>query len=258
MVYLQKEGGTKVIPETFVRDGLTIIEQSSLKETGVRALVVADDAAISEFLGDAENPAHTKWLETTRHFRGKYKNGPKILRFVKHSAAKLATWLGKIEDVELQDLLREVFSIEDEQEAPEAPAPGDKPGHGDDNPDVKAEPKKPVLQVSQTASGFSVRHHPEAERLPEVVRVRAAYDTIAGNPYSQWHPADFDFENAKGLQVKFEHCERIEADGNRMNIAVEGDGFSMSVEGFDSNRDLIVDARVIRYADEGGSDDSEV
>jgi hypothetical protein len=71
-VYLQHTltGGQAV--ETFLRDGLTISGQHFLRDPGVLAIVKAGDLsedALGTLLGDAENPAHTRWERGGKHFR---------------------------------------------------------------------------------------------------------------------------------------------------------------------------------------------
>lgn len=255
MVYLQKDTNLKSSEETFIRDGLTIIGMSFLREPGVRALVVAEDPAISEFLGDAENPAHTKWLQNTKHFLGKYTSGPRILSFVKHSAARLATWLGHIEDVTLPDLLRDIFSVPEEGE--EMPESGNKPGKAPRPGPGEVKTNPVYIQVRREDAGFSVQAHPKAEKTPAELRIRVAYETISGNPYSQWHPADFEFETMKKSAISLKGCEVLSMDGNRLLVSVSDRNFEMSINGFDVNRDLVVDARAI-FEEEDETDDQEV
>ncbi|MEQ1854530.1 MAG: hypothetical protein ABMA01_23415, partial [Chthoniobacteraceae bacterium] len=85
-VFLQRtDSGTQAV-ETFLREGLTISGQHYLREPGVLAIIKAGDNALGNLLGDAENPAHTRWERGGKHFRGRYEFGPSVLIYVQRSA----------------------------------------------------------------------------------------------------------------------------------------------------------------------------
>ncbi len=69
-----------------------------------------DDAPLARLLGDAENPAHTDWDDSSSHFKGKYINGPATLRFVKNTVAEICQMLAR-DPSEEDPLLLDVFPI---------------------------------------------------------------------------------------------------------------------------------------------------
>ncbi len=249
-VILQR-GETSSQPfEVFIRDGLTISGLKALREPGVTALTRIENNPLSNLLGDAENPAHTTWLQTTKHFRGKYRNGAAVLKYVKNAASALAGWLGRV-DAELDpDLLQHLFSIP-LNDGVKLPKPKAKPG---DNPPVIPEdlpPSRPsAFQLAECAGGFTLKSTGAAVPRPEKIRIRAAYETLRGNAFSQHHPADFDFTAAKGgLRITGFGIEAYGIAPNILDVKPVAPEFDLTVEGFDTHRDLIVKARAAASSD---------
>ena len=249
-VILQR-GETSSQPfEVFIRDGLTISGLKALREPGVTALTRIENNPLSNLLGDAENPAHTTWLQTTKHFRGKYRNGAAVLKYVKNAASALSGWLGRV-DAELDpDLLQHLFSIP-LNDGVKLPKPKAKPG---DSPPVIPDdlpPSRPsAFQLAECAGGFTLKSTGAAVPLPDKIRIRAAYETLRGNPFSQHHPADFDFTAANGdLRVTGFGIEAYGIAPNILDVKPVSPDFDLTVEGFDTHRDLIVKARAAAASD---------
>ena len=95
----------------FIRDGIVISDVRCRLMRDVYAIVTVDDAPLTGFLGDAENPAHTEWSEETSHFKGKYVNGAATLRFVRNAVSDLCQMLAEAADDDDPELLLDVFSI---------------------------------------------------------------------------------------------------------------------------------------------------
>ena len=94
-VYLQRCEGDWRATEVFLRDGLAITGMKSLLAPGTTALIKVDGGALGTLLGDAENPAHTRWERGNRNFRGRYEHGSSVLTYVQRSAEKLCNLLSK-------------------------------------------------------------------------------------------------------------------------------------------------------------------
>ena len=245
LVYLQRDDFLGQPDETFIRDGLTIIGEKCVREAGIRALVLAEDPVLTEFLGDAENPAHTRWLSTTKHFRGKYSPGHALLEYIKLSAMKLANLLGKVEDQMLEDLLDEVFGIPDDSVPPSPDRDPTKRRGGDKPPKGGIERKRHLVTTRlMKERGFKVSMANEAKRRPDRVIIRAAYEPETGDAFNQYHPADFDFtEPGENLRIELRECNQTSIEPNRLEVEPISDDFSVSVMGFDGHRDVRVDAR---------------
>lgn len=255
-VYLQRTGTGGTAIETFLRDGLTIPGQHFLREPGVIAIIkagdVADDA-LGTLLGDAENPAHTRWERGGKHFRGRYEFGPSILSFVQKSASNLCSLLSRRPEGIDKDLLKELFNI---TEPGGETSGGPKPKTGRPVRPVIPPLKPPnyFIECSKFYSGFRLHRHPKALRHPAAVQVRAAYEIDGGNPFRMHHPVDFDFSKGTGCDLELKGLTVQTVTANRIILRVDDPNFELTATGFDQNRDLVIDVRPLHDA---SSDDSE-
>ena len=269
-VFIQKEdrnGPAARSSIQYLRKGLSI---SGMKKTaaGVRALVIADDAAVAEFLRRAENPSHTRWDPKT--VREHYTYHAATLAFVVDSVTRIMSLLAPPEGLE-PSLLDDIFNL---------PAPGQKrsgprkglPRKGEVKPDGPPPPPPPPItirpkwwQVTSRTGGFSVRTNPKvvASSLPRELQLVAAYDVSDGNPFSQWKPFDFVLGNAttnpvrlRGRNVTLLPGKK----GNRLAIRVTAADFELEVLGFEPSRDVVVktwEDRPANAADASGDSTAE-
>ncbi len=232
--------------DEFIRAGITITGVTSLRESGIRALVIADDLPISTMLGDSENPAHTEWQDRSRNFVGKYRVGRSTLAFVKAAPQGLLRLLNKRSEQIDDTALRQLFPDPSSKGGKQVNSPGKvhKPG-GKRRPttkvDVKSRPR--IFQLSRTAEGFTASLAEAGQKAtPMRVRLRLAYDVRRGNPYSRWSAADFDL-GEDDWRITHSGGDLLNATGNRLEILAESPDWKLQVKGFDPDRDLIVDIR---------------
>ena len=240
---MQSLADVNVLDEMYIRDGLTIVGEKALKTHGVRSLVLIDDPLISEFLGDSENPAHTKWLKATKHFRGKYDKGDAILSYIKQSAAKLANFLSRMEEEDNPDLLSDIFGIPEHKPGP---SPEPTPGPDDNDPPPPPPPpplppKKKTLEVSQLRQprGFKVSQNEEATTTPNQVRVEVAFDTELGPPLKSYHPEDFNLAD-KAISITVTGGKVEERIYSHLLVSITDPEFEIKVTGFPGTRDIWV------------------
>ncbi|MFI5419923.1 MAG: hypothetical protein ACHQ1H_03040 [Nitrososphaerales archaeon] len=242
---LQRDPNLNRPLDIYIRQGITVSGIFSLREAGVRALLIASEKYIAAFLGDSENPAHTEWQARSRKFQGKYGAGPSTLDFIKHAPRGMMRLLNKRSEMVDDTALRHIFP---------APNSAGKNGqekkyqkHSDPTKTLPEIPKNPVrpksLSLSRTQDGFTVTLTEQGKsRLPLDFLVRCAYDTGSGNPFKRWASADFDFQ--KHNEIDLQDGAWIERVENRMRITAEKETFTLRVRGFDPHRDLIVDVRL--------------
>ena len=263
-IFIEKDDTLQEAQEIFIRDGLTISGQSFLKTKGVRALVLIDGGddgekggcpQLSELLGDAENPAHTQWLENTKHFRNKYKNGASILRLVKRGASDIVRIISQKDESRDENLLEEIFSI---------PIPGEESDNRPvrkkkkrkleeiDPPDAPADRGFPAFEINKIQGGFHLQHNPNKESIDGTINIRLAYETVKGNPFSRYSTPDFNVKNKTEDEFYFAGCKLLACDENRLHIGDLQKGFSVKMTGFDIKRDLIIKAE-FRKAEENDS-----
>lgn len=243
---------------TFIREGIIIAEVKSSRSRGVRAIVVASDEAIAEFLRDAENPSHTDWNHS--RLKDKYRYGFRSdLDFVKNCVYELVRIVSTEEREEDKKLLADVFSIPapPDDEAPEPrpdPKPTPEPGDGpDDPPQPPPPPQKKRFHLSRRAGGFSVTKGDDDAAVPESIVIRAAYDIRRGNPIKRYNPADFNLNKAPiRLEPDPTGLDITEIADNRIVAKVTARDFSIHVIGFDPKRQLFVKVTATG-ADDGNS-----
>lgn len=223
----------------FIRRGITIPEVRSPREKPVRALLIAEDEALSTFLGDAENPAHSDWSERNDKIRTLYENGAWTLRYVKNAIAQLSLALTTPPEGRAPDLLAEIFSVT--VPAPERSAPGGEGTEGDrgetGGTEVPAVDGTGSMRIVPVPGGFTVL----GLRNIEGIRCLAefAYRTRSGDPLRKYSAFDFSI-GRDGVRFVSEGADVKTARGNRIEFVPARTGFKLTVSGFDKRRDLVV------------------
>jgi hypothetical protein len=140
-------------------------------------------------------------------------------------------------------------------------------------PTVKAPARPRRFRINRLEGGFSLRPpggdhggpdgEPSGDGVaaaaqtvfePFAVSIRAAYDVRSGSAINAWSPFDFDVAK-RPIAVEHSGVEIRRREGKQIIAIVNQPEFHVSVRGFDPNRDLFVEARVLR---EKSSDDQEV
>jgi hypothetical protein len=228
----------------FIREGIIVSDvRPASRARGTRALVVVSRSPLASLLGDSENPAHTQWQKDSSHFKGKYKYGPSHIDFVTGAAAAIVGAIVGIDDQVDPTALLDFFSL---------PSPdGQLTSGSGPSSRKKAKPVPPVVPplpairprivVTKVAGGFTITKSAGAPSRPATIDVRAAYDVRRGNPFSRYRSQDFVF-GSKPISMRATGAEFAKVGKNRLIVKVLTDDFSLVVEGFDPNRDLIVRA----------------
>ena len=201
--------------------------------------MIADDGPVSEFLGDAENPAHTGWSASAEKVTGKWRSSGDRLRDIRQLLKRIHNVLvSAIETVD-KDALVSVFSLPAEDGSKQA-APKGTEARPPKVPTIESKPQS--YRLSHLPGGFKLQDGTIAEEdLPITIRVRAAYDVLRGNPFKKHIAADFDFTK-KDINVESLGAEVSATSASSLLIEVRHSRFVVHVTGFDSNRDLILDA----------------
>lgn len=226
--------------ECYIRAGIRVTEIRSLGNRPVAALFIAEDEPLCDFLGDCETPAHTNWNERTEDFKEKYRNGARILRFIKKSLNQIVSILDEPPRERQVDFLKEIFSIpvapEEREEKPEVVTP----------PPPPPPPRELLFDISQISGGFTVALNSKRTniRFPFRAILKVAYDTRRGNPFAQYEPFDFDVGGGS-ITLSSRDCNILRRERNMLEIEVTGQNFRLEVGGFDRTRDLVVNIREV-------------
>jgi len=240
-VFLVNDGSENGSP-VFIRDGIIISDIRAPWTGGVRSLVVVEHSTLATLLGDSENPAHTQWQKDREHFRQKYLFGKSYIEFVTRSVAMFVRYLNESDDQPERDLLRDIFSIpkRPESDQPREKVRPRKRNKGEVIIDVpRLEPKKRRFTLSKVAGGFTITRGGSDAETPALLEIDIAYDRRRGSPLKKYSPTDFKVD-VKPITVKSEGARILTQGKNRLVASILKPAFSLSVTGFDENRDLFV------------------
>jgi hypothetical protein len=260
--------GERVHP-VFWRSWLRISgRRMGVASRGYRAMLIADDDAISELLGDAEGPAHTEWSHKRPKFvKKQYEYDAEWLTFVRGAPSTL-----------IQLLAGAIRENDEESLEPFFPIPGDAKGDSGDGSGGGSGGGKPggagrgggkpiptsskaVMMADAVGDGFKLRPVLVSPgKVPPIpkskkFRVKVAYATARGNAFSRWSPNDFDLkslvEKAK-RNKKVKGCTVAVSDDRPYEVIVVVDKTTkdlrnvvFEVVGFGQMRDLEVEVDVI-------------
>ena len=250
--YLRKEDGLNEKP-CHIREDLIISNVTRSRLNGFVSIVRVDAGPLANLLGDSENPAHTEWQKTSRNFKDKYVLGGVVIDFVSDFAAELLRRVHASDTKLDKDLLVQYFNDPGPDNPREDKPSRDPKGSKDAQPKGNEPPVppeevpegRPPLKISQLVDGFTVSSTGWPVDDGALVEVKAAYETSKGNPFKAYRTFDFEISS---LAKKGEllGCSVVEAKANRVILKVGEPSFSVTIKGFDINRDLVVTANVIQ------------
>jgi hypothetical protein len=226
-------------PALFVRGSIVLNAESKyFRGKKIFSALIADHAEISEFLGDAENPAHTGWSASAEKVSGRWRSPRDRLSDVRGVLQKVHNALVSAVETLDKEALVSIFSIPSEDGVSGPKRKGEKVDKG-------ALPKIPVnprsFHVVELRDGFRIRAGSIDESdIPFSIRVRLAYDVIRGNPFRKHDPADFDLRE-KQLSFNGKGVKLSAINAGTLKVDVHDKDFVVDVLGFDRNRDLIID-----------------
>jgi hypothetical protein len=223
-----------------VRGAITVpTEGKRAALTDTHAALEARHETISRLLGDAENPAHTRWNERAERLRNGWQGGGMVLRRVRAALHELHAVVFDRLDREDIDALIDFFSIP----KPSRPGKGPTvvPGRFPNLPQPHARP----FRIERKAGGFSIlpNHDLPLETLPLKLHIRCAYDVLSGNPFRRYSEFDFSFFSPD-IQFEKVNADCWPTDFNEFDLSARKPEFRVDVVGFDQHRDLIVMAEV--------------
>jgi hypothetical protein len=159
---------------------------------------------------------------------------------IRGSLRALYKALGQLEEFTEPDALIDFFSVED-LEAGKKQAPK-KAAIKPQMPDLPAANK--AYRIAAKKGGFAIRPGGglTQDALPLIVKVKVAYDVLSGNPLKKYDPLDFRMDQAP-ITIAPKGASYTNPAPNALEIEITDLDFAVEVNGFDPNRDLLVDAR---------------
>jgi len=247
-IYLQTDRNCNDRP-VFVREGIIVSDVRGRRIREIRSLVEVKDPPLAEMLGNSENPAHTQWQKDGSKFKGCYTYGAAVIDFVTDSVGKLLAILNQASQQTDPSLTVDFFSVEavdetDETETGNVHQKRQKSGSDSTEPKPDIESRPTRIRIQRSIGGFAVAAGTSPPPLPFMLEVRCAYETRTGNPIKKWDPADFVL-GKDGVSVNLVGDIKIITEhNNRLMLSVADHDFRVSVDGFDTSRDLYVRADV--------------
>ncbi len=243
-VFLRKTTSGEQPASICTRGMLTVPgEAKKLHVEGCFVGLVASDEVITSFLGDAEGPAHTDWNAREQKVRANWRNPDARLREVRYAARQLYTALAALVDrTDERALIDEFWIPRAPHTRPDTPAPNPR------GPKVTIQVPPARLRrftISRRPDGFAIVAGPglQDSELPLRIRVRAAYDLMRGDPFKKHSPLDFDLAGRDDIDIDLQECRIVRAAADAVVVEAMSPIFKASFTGFDTNRDLVVDAR---------------
>jgi len=235
-----RDGSDRSDRPVYVRGGLIIPDVKALRSRGLTSLVIAVDRPLASFLGDSENPSHTQWQHDGSHFKGKYKSGPKDLKFVSDSVRHIVRLLTESESEVDRNLLADIFNLPDGELLEKKREVG-KDGEDIRKPDVPKPRKKGIFNITRLDGGFAVSATGTAETtdIPQCLEILTAYEVRRGNAFSRYIPEDFDLKDGE-FDIELHDATLLSRADNRILAKLESKDFRIAVKGFDVRRDVRV------------------
>jgi hypothetical protein len=245
-IYLEHHDEESVLRPIFFREQLLVSGvKRAMGVPKVRSLVVIGEGVLADLLRAAEPPNHTDWDPKTGNFRNEFRDGIQVITFVKTAVKQLLTMVRSGDDEPDPNVTIDFFAVPDDENSKArnraTTAAADKDGDGTKKKKEFPEPKPRKFYIRMTERGFTIVPKRGAP-LPDRLHVSAAYDLLSGNPFSQYEPLDFDFNEQRFKIATGADSEVRVTSSNSVDIEIAGPDFETSVVGFDPLRDLIVRA----------------
>lgn len=238
-VYVQRPEQISKGVDLYVRGGLTLPQEAKFGERRALGAMIAEDEVICSFLGDAENAAHTRWIANAEKVRSHYQApGPKV-KLIKNVVLNLYDMLAEVTEEKDELALSSFFWTTEPDGVARRKRQAKSPV---EIPPLPA-PKPKLFFIHQTQGGFTVgtTKHATTDDLPENIKIVAAYDVAAGNPFNKYSPLDFKLGSKEmSLAMSKSTAKLTVCRENTIEATVTGVPFKINVTGFDPNRDLKV------------------
>ncbi|CAJ1878191.1 TPA: hypothetical protein ACGR4R_000804 [Aeromonas veronii] len=259
-IYMSKDITETMRKPQFLREGILIPESRVNKVRGYTSMIVIEAGLLATLLGDAENPAHTEWEKNATKFKNKYRWGSTTIDFVRLSINKILNLMNQGDDEEDVTILSDIFYLdmpENDDEVPDSRKQVERKKTGGMTKPPIIPPVKPrphFYRLTKSQDGFIVNGPIEPFELRRKFIVKVAYD-FAGASKSKalklWDANDFDLSKAKNVSYPCaDNVDNLKINGNTIEFVANSNEFSLSVQGFDHRRDIIVSVESEAILDE--------
>jgi hypothetical protein len=231
----------------FIREGIIINDVRAVVPAGWRSVILVDDEPLATMLGDSENPAHTRWLKEGTHFKGRYIYGKELIGYVSGGVRAIVDRLSTADQEADATVLADVLSVL----LPELSGLRRQPRRNEPEPvetvapDVDVPSSQARFRLVQVDGGFAISGTGRSIAPGTELRIKAAYDVRSGNAFTAWQAFDFDLGRSPLRITEQANVDVLERRENRVRLAILASDFRFVMSGFDTWRDLKVDARLV-------------
>ena len=225
---VERMSGSTTSHTVYVRNNLAIPNAGAAigSSPPVRSLLIVQDLHLAKLMRDSEGPSHSRWSERAQKVREDYLRGPSTVRSVNGSVRDMIRCMTTSPEGIYRNLLTDYFK---------------KPVRNVVNPPPPPPPPPPPspVQVTQSLGGFTVRIQESNSSDVAEYRIKVAYVVRRGDPFNRYDPRDFRLD-AEPIQIESVDTQFRIIEPNEMVVEPTGLSPSLTVVGFDSNRDLYV------------------
>lgn len=254
-VYFKKGDHKLTDNAQFIRNQIIISKQpSNIPAKNVSCFLIAEDKDMSDYLKEAEEPAHTRWF-LNRFNEQKSFTSDWALRFVMDLPAHMYRILSREDEeaITYENFAEDIFSIKEPTNNGPKKKNGRKPDQSSKPKDIPTVKRQPVIRVERDIGnpGFDLLPvgniaevlEQEESAFPIRVSVKAAYLSPQGKNKSWNDYSKIDFEFGKTIPIDITpkgSAKVLKASKNTFTVELLKPDFRVSAKGFHRNRDLLV------------------
>lgn len=235
-LYLRRATSAALARETYVRGRIIVPERRLMQTKDALGLLVVPDGPLSQFLGDSEQPSHTRWILAKLTAYSAPADAFKRVRHALEDFERVV--IGASEEEAVKDALKHFFFRPKERVTADV--------FDDlrvDKERLVIPPAAPAVLDVRPARGGFIAARPADSAAVSRVRLEVRYNVRRGKP--KFDTADFNLDSPE-IVIDCDgppaSIQRRARDGMLIIDGVEP-GFRMKVTGFDRNRDLYVKAQ---------------
>ena len=234
--------------DRFFREGMSLPDVRTKSPGDLDLILLVEDKRLATYLNFCEGKAHLDLMES-KEIKDKLKDkgfsdGVKLKRTVRNLPRHLRALFEPEASEPIADIFVKFFSVPEDRPARKRPKVDPNPPNTEVLPDPLP-PRIPPFRVEDLPNGMRIRTNPEYETWPVNLTVRLAYADGSRRP--SWNEYDFRLED---LLFNHDGCQIKVREGNRIKALDCGQDCSISVTGFDINRELDASVRWDRDAQE--------
>ncbi len=244
-IYLQRDDSLDTGHDFYVRGTLSITEIDLIGKRRARSLLVVDEnEPLAAMLRDSEPPKHTEWRPQTDRVTRNWVAARRRIEAVRRSPNNILSLLEAPPEGRQRDVFADIFPLDSGsgQAIPTNRGTARRSTQRDPRPN-HIPSSTPEFSVSRSASGFravAVSDSKDPLQAGDVVRLRVAYEVSRGNPLNSYQEQDFRLHGDGALPLRVDGANVETAENyNQLDLhVVDGQRFSVAVQGFDQRRDL--------------------